>query len=54
MLLKLLNLEKLDGFLVVMDIEKAFDLLDHDILILTLEKYGSGKNCTEISGILCY
>ena len=27
-----------------MDIEKAFDLLDHDFLILTLEKHGFGKN----------
>ena len=27
-----------------MDIEKAFDSLDHNFLISTLEKYGSGKN----------
>ena len=27
-----------------MDIEKAFDSLDHNFLILTLEKYGFGKN----------
>ena len=26
-----------------MDIEKTFDSLDHDFLILTLEKYGFGK-----------
>ena len=26
-----------------MDIEKAFDSLDHDFLILTLEKYDFGK-----------
>ena len=26
-----------------MNIEKAFDSLDHDFLILTLEKYGFGK-----------
>ena len=31
-------------FLVAMDIEKAFDSLDHNFLILTLEKYGFGKN----------
>ena len=37
-------MKKMDGFLVAMDIEKAFDLLDHDFLILTLEKYGFGKN----------
>ena len=34
----------MDGFLVAMDIEKTFDSLDHDFLILTLEKYGFGKN----------
>ena len=27
-----------------MDIEKAFDSLDHNFLISVLEKYGSGKN----------
>ena len=27
-----------------MDIEKAFDSLDHNFLISALEKYGSGKN----------
>ena len=27
-----------------MDIEKAFDSLDHDFFVLTLEKYGFGKN----------
>ena len=44
MLLKLLKLKKLDDFLVTMDIEKAFCSLVHDFLILTLEKYGFGKN----------
>ena len=34
----------MDGSLVAMDIEKAFDSLNHDFLILTLEKYGFGKN----------
>ena len=37
-------MKKMDGFLVAMDIGKAFDLLDHDFLILTLEKYGFGNN----------
>ena len=32
------------GFLVTMDIEKAFDSLDHNFLISALEKYGFGKN----------
>ena len=31
-------------FLVAMDIEKVFDLLDSSFLILTLEKYGFGKS----------
>ena len=32
------------GFLVTMDIEKAFDSLDHKFLIYALEKCGFGKN----------
>ena len=32
------------GFLVTMDIEKAFDSLHHNFLISTLEKYGFGQN----------
>ena len=31
-------------FLVTMDIEKAFDSLDHNFLISTLEKCGFGQN----------
>ena len=38
------KIKKLEGFLVAVDIEKAFDSLDHNFLILTLEKYGFGKN----------
>ena len=41
--IEIANIKKLDGFLVVMDIEKACDSLDHGFLILTLEKYGFGK-----------
>ena len=43
-ILQIAGLKKLEGFLVTMDIEKAFDSLDHDFLISTLEKYGFGKN----------
>ena len=32
------------GFLVTMDIEKAFDSLDHNFLISALEKCGFGKS----------
>ena len=34
----------MDGFLAATDIEKAFDSLDYDFLMLTLEIYGFGKN----------
>ena len=30
--------------MVIMDIEKAFDTLDHSFLILALKKFGFGKN----------
>ena len=36
--------KKIEGFLITMDIEKAFDSLDHKFLISALEKYGFGKN----------
>ena len=42
--LEIAKIKKLDGFLVAMDIEKAFDSLDLDFLVLTLEKYGFGKD----------
>ena len=32
------------GFLVTIDVEKAFDSLDHNFLISTLEKHGFGQN----------
>ena len=35
---------KIGGFLVSMDIEKAFDSLGNNFLISTLEKYGFGQN----------
>ena len=38
------EIRNIEGFLVTMDIEKAFDSLDHNFLIFTLEKYGFGQN----------
>ena len=42
--IEITEIENVDGFLVPMDIEKAFDSLDHNFLISTLEKYGFGQN----------
>ena len=58
------------GYLVTMNIEKAFDLLDHDFLLSVLKKFGFGgnfiywikilinhqldKNINKLSTITCY
>ena len=34
----------MEGFLVTMDVEKAFDSLDHNFLILVLKKFVFGQN----------
>ena len=34
----------ISGYLVTMDIEKAFDSLDHDFLLFVLKKLGFGEN----------
>ena len=41
--IEIAQLKKLKGFLITMDIEKAFDSLDHNFLISTLKKYDFGK-----------
>ena len=43
-IIEITEIRKIGGFLVTMDIEKAFDSLDHNFLISTLEKYGFGQN----------
>ena len=34
----------MEGFLVTMDVEKAFDSLDHTFLISVLKRFGFGQN----------
>ena len=43
-IIEIAKIKKIEGFLVTMDIKKAFDSLDHKFLIYALEKYGFGKN----------
>ena len=43
-IIEITEIRNIEGFLVTMDIEKAFDSLDHNFLIFTLEKYGFGQN----------
>ena len=43
-IIEITKIRKVGGFLITMDIEKAFDLLDHNYLISFLEKYGFGQN----------
>ena len=38
------NIQEMEGFLVTMDIVKAFDTLDHKFLISVLKKFGFGQN----------
>ena len=43
-ILEIIEIRNIEDFLVTMNIEKAFDSLDHNLLISTLEKYGFGQN----------
>ena len=43
-IIEITEIRNIEGFLVTMDIEKAFDSLDHNFIISTLEKYGFGQN----------
>ena len=43
-IIEIAKIKEIGFFLVTMDIEKAFDSLDHKFLIYALEKYGFGKN----------
>ena len=41
------DLMNIKGYIVTADIQKAFDSLDHDFLLATLEKFNFGKNFIE-------
>ena len=43
-IIEIVNIRQMTGFLVTMDVEKAFELLDHKFLILILKKIGFGQN----------
>ena len=43
-IIEITEIRNIEGFLVTMDIEKAFDSLGHNFLISTLEKYDFGQN----------
>ena len=42
--IEVVKIKKIEGVSVTMDIEKAFDLIDHNFLFSALKKYGFGKN----------
>ena len=57
----LLVISNLKGYIVTVDIEKAFDSLSHSFLLACLKKYGYGNdfikmgwNVTWIPGVLYY
>ena len=43
-IIEIANTQKIEGFLVTMDVEKAFDSLDHTFLISVLKRFGFGQN----------
>ena len=43
-ILEICNNQNINGYMLTMDIEKAFDTLDHNFLLTVLEKIGFGKN----------
>ena len=51
-ILEITDLSKLNGILLTIDIEKAFDSVNHAFLISVLEKYGFGKNFLKLINVL--
>ena len=43
-IIEIANIRQMEGFFVTMDVEKAFDTLDHKCLISVLKKFGFGQN----------
>ena len=43
-IIEMCDILDISGYLVTMDIEKAFDSLDHDFLLFALKKFGFGEN----------
>ena len=43
-IIEIANIQQMEGFLVTMDVEKAFDTLDHKFLVSVLKKFGFGQN----------
>ena len=41
------NIQNIPGYLVTVDIEKAFDSVDHTFLCSVLQIFGFGKNLSE-------
>ena len=53
-IIEMCNIENVKGFIVSMDIEKAFDSLDHSFLLRVLNKIGFGQNFINwVKIILC-
>lgn len=46
------NLENIEGYLLPIDFENTFDFLNHNWLIVILEKYGFGHDITDWIKIL--
>ena len=53
-ILSVTNNLKIKGYLVTMDIEKAFESLDHSFLISAFKKFGFGENFIDWIKILLY
>ena len=51
-IIEIANTRQMEGFLVTMDVEKAFDSLDHKFLISVLKKFGFVQNFISLIEII--